>query len=114
MKENKEVIETNFNNFNEQLESIKRLEKLVKLRKSKNNIKYDNCICSTEDLENVLKEINIYKKTINLMAENILLFKSEKENPKLPDGITPVKTVQLSTEEVKEYFIRRANDVCKK
>ncbi len=59
MKENKEVIETNFNNFNEQLESIKRLEKLVKLRKSKNNIKYDNCICSTEDLENVLKEINI-------------------------------------------------------
>lgn len=114
MPENKEVIETNFNNFNEQLESIKRLEKLVKLRKSKNNIKYDNCICSTEDLENVLKEINIYKKTINLMAENILLFKSEKENPKLPDGITPVKAVQLSTEEVKEYFIRRVKDECKK
>ena len=41
----------------EQRKAIDRLEELVRLRKSKNTIKYDNCICSTEDLDTVLSLI---------------------------------------------------------
>ena len=42
----------------EQKEAIDRLKALVNLRKDKNNnIKYDNCICSTEDLDIVLNFI---------------------------------------------------------
>ena len=48
----------------EQREAIDRLEKLVRLRKSKNTIKYDNCICSTEDLDTVLSLIKEQQKEI--------------------------------------------------
>lgn len=58
-------------------EAIERLENLVKLRKNKGGkIKYDNCICGTEDLETVLdmlkeKDAEIKKKDkqIDLMAD---------------------------------------------
>lgn len=78
----------------EQREAIERLEKLVRLRKSKSGIiKYDNCICSTLDLDTVLslikeqqKEIDKYKtlyeraltdlvkadKQIDLMADKLV------------------------------------------
>ena len=55
----------------ERREAIDRLEKLVRLRKSKNTIKYDNCICSTEDLDIVLSLIKEQDKQIDLMAEKI-------------------------------------------
>ena len=38
----------------QQKESITRLKELVELRKRKNNITYDNCICSTLDLDAAL------------------------------------------------------------
>lgn len=52
----------------EQEETINRLEKLINIRKNKaGQIKYDNCICSTTDIETVLNllkekgtEINKY------------------------------------------------------
>lgn len=58
-------------------EAIERLENLVKLRKNKGGkIKYDNCICGTEDLETVLDmlkekdaEIEKKEKQIDLMAD---------------------------------------------
>ena len=47
----------------EKEEVIKRLEKLVELRKNKaEQIKYDNCICGTEDLETVLNMLKEKKK----------------------------------------------------
>ena len=58
-------------------EAIERLENLVKLRKNKGGkIKYDNCICGTEDLETLLSmlkekdaEIEKKDKQIDLMAD---------------------------------------------
>lgn len=39
----------------EQEETINRLEKLINIRKNKaGQIKYDNCICSTTDIETIL------------------------------------------------------------
>lgn len=45
-----------------QKEAIDRLKELVELRKSKNKIKYDNCICATSDVDIVL---NLIKKQEN-------------------------------------------------
>ena len=54
----------------EQEEVIKRLEKLVELRKNKaEQIKYDNCICTTEDLETVLNIIKEKDKRIKELEE---------------------------------------------
>ncbi|MFR8116879.1 MAG: hypothetical protein ACLVAK_07755 [Clostridia bacterium] len=57
----------------EQKEVIKRLEKLVELRKNKaEQIKYDNCICVTEDLEtvlNMLKEKDKENKILKVELE---------------------------------------------
>ena len=92
---------------NEQREVIDRLEKLVRLRKSKNTIKYDNCICSTEDLDTVLSvlkekdaEIEEKDKQIDLMANYIVnLIKYNN-----PEEIREV-------EEIKQYFERKVEDV---
>lgn len=55
---------------NEQREVIDRLEKLVRLRKSKSGvIKYDNCICSTLDLDLVLSLIKEQQEEIELIKE---------------------------------------------
>lgn len=57
----------------EQEDVIKRLEKLVELRKNKaEQIKYDNCICETEDLEtvlNMLKEKDKENKILKVELE---------------------------------------------
>lgn len=54
----------------EQRKAIDRLEKLVRLRKSKNTIKYDNCICSTEDLDTVLSLIKEQQEEIEKLRKN--------------------------------------------
>ena len=53
----------------EQEEAIDRLEKLVTLRRNKNTIKYDNCICSTSDLNTVLSLIKEQQEEINDLKE---------------------------------------------
>lgn len=109
---------------NEQREVIDRLEKLVRLRKSKNTIKYDNCICSTEDLDTVLSVLkekdelyhkaltdlvkadreNIQiKKQIDLMAFNladyVMYYEYDKcRNPEM---------IKNKAEELKQYFERK-------
>ena len=60
-------------------ESINSLEKLINIRKNKaGQIKYDNCICSTTDLETVLNmlkekdaEIEKKDKIIDLMLDDL-------------------------------------------
>ena len=46
-------------------ETLERLNKLVKLRKNKaGEIKFDNCICATEDIETVLNMLKEKDKEI--------------------------------------------------
>ena len=67
----------------EQREVIDRLEKLVRLRKSKNTIKYDNCICSTEDLDTVLSLIKEQTDRINYLESNRKQVKEQVEAAQL-------------------------------
>ena len=91
-------------NSEEQEEAIDRLEKLVELRRSKNTIKYDNCICSTLDLNIVLnllqeqQEENKKKdKIIDIMARAIDNYDSQL-----------VINIFKDTEDIKQYFERKA------
>lgn len=69
-------------------EAINSLEKLINIRRNKaGQIKYDNCICSTTDLETVLnmlkekdKEIEKYKKKNKDLSNQILLLYKEQDN----------------------------------
>ena len=70
-------------------EAIERLENLVKLRKNKGGkIKYDNCICGTEDLETVLNMLKGKDKEIE---------KKEKLNKVLIDFIYKMSTIRPGT-----------------
>ena len=64
----------------EQEDVIKRLEKLVELRKNKaEQIKYDNCICETEDLEtvlNMLKEKDKMLGRTNRWIKRFILYQT--------------------------------------
>ena len=83
----------------EQKEAIDRLKELVELRKSKNKIKYDNCICATSDVDIVLnlikKQENELKKKDKIIDELAKAFKQ--------DDIR-------SVEEIKQYFERKVED----
>ena len=65
----------------EQKEAIDRLKELVELRKSKNKIKYDNCICATSDVDIVLnlikKQENELKKKDKIIDELAKAFKQD-------------------------------------
>lgn len=50
------------------------------------------------------KENERKDKQIDLMADYIWLFKTEKEYPNMPDGYSPYKKVSLSHEEIVKYF----------
>lgn len=80
----------------EQKEAIDRLKELVELRKSKNKIKYDNCICATSDVDIVLnlikKQENELKKKDKIIDELAKAFKQDD-----------VRSVQ----EIKQYFERK-------
>lgn len=80
----------------EQKEAIDRLKELVELRKSKNKIKYDNCICATSDVDIVLnlikKQENELKKRDKIIDELAKAFKQDD-----------VRSVQ----EIKQYFERK-------
>lgn len=72
----------------EQEETINRLEKLINIRKNKaGQIKYDNCICSTTDIETVLNllkekgtEINKYKRKNKELSNQLLKIYKEQDN----------------------------------
>lgn len=113
---------------NEQREAIDKLEKLVILRKNKNTIKYDNCICSTSDLNTVLslikqlereKEIHVkleqqYKKEYLDMSE--LNQKLRKQIDLMADTLSAICTGLSSIREQfeKSYceFINSDEDCC--
>lgn len=79
------------------------LEKLQKENKKLNSL-YKKEFAT---LNKIIKEKN---KQIDLMADYILLFKTEKENPKKPDGCCAVKKVSLNKEETKQYFEKLAKE----
>ena len=83
----------------EQKEAIDRLKELVELRKSKNKIKYDNCICATSDVDIVLnlikKQENELKKKDKIIDELAKAFKQDDVR---------------SIEEIKEYFEELAKE----
>lgn len=72
----------------DQEETINRLEKLINIRKNKaGQIKYDNCICSTTDIETVLNllkekdtEINKYKRKNKELSNQLLKIYKEQDN----------------------------------
>lgn len=72
----------------EQEETINRLEKLINIRKNKaGQIKYDNCICSTTDIETVLNllkekdaEIDKYKRKNKELSNQLLKIYKEQDN----------------------------------
>lgn len=82
-------------------ETIERLNKLVKLRKNKaGEIKFDTCICGTEDIETVLSmlkgkdtEIEKKDKIIDLMSRAIDNYDSQL-----------VINIFKDKKHVKEYF----------
>lgn len=82
-----------------QKEAIDRLKELVELRKSKNKIKYDNCICATSDVDIVLnlikKQENELKKKDKIIDELAKAFKQDDVR---------------SVEEIKQYFERKVKD----
>lgn len=56
----------------EQEEAIESLEQLINIRKNKaGQIKYDNCICSTTDIETVLNMLKEKDKEINRKSSTI-------------------------------------------
>ena len=83
----------------EQKEAIDRLKELVELRKSKNKIKYDNCICATSDVDIVLnliqeKEEELKKKD-KIIDELAKAFKQDDVR---------------SVEEIKKYFEKQEKE----
>ena len=86
----------------EQKEAIDRLKELVELRKSKNKIKYDNCICATSDVDIVLnlikKQENELKKKDNIIDELAKAFKQDDAR---------------SVEEIKQFYERKVEDETK-
>lgn len=103
-------------------EAINSLEKLINIRKNKaGQIKYDNCICSTTDLETVLdmikekdKEIekkdNAVKRIINRLDNDINRITETKRDkstfPNYLDDYTKcrLKAYRTKTKEIKEYI----------
>lgn len=83
----------------EQKEAIDRLKELVELRKSKNKIKYDNCICATSDVDIVLnlikKQENELKKKDKIIDELAKAFKQDDVR---------------SVEEIKQFYERKVKD----
>lgn len=83
----------------EQKEAIDRLKELVELRKSKNKIKYDNCICATSDVDIVLnlikKQENELKKKDKIIDELAKAFKQDDAR---------------SVEEIKLFYERKVKD----
>ena len=77
-------------------EVIERLEKLLKLRLNKaNEIKYDNCIIATEDLQIILKYIKEESIPIAVVEEQI-----GKINELLPD----IDYHDIKDKEEREYY----------
>lgn len=108
----------------EQEETINRLEKLINIRKNKaGQIKYDNCICSTTDIEtilNMLKEkdeaIKKYKK---LLADNLVkglnnsLQAKQKADTDLEDLNEGWKIELNKKDKMIDLLVNKLNQGCK-
>lgn len=113
-------------------EAINSLEKLINIRKNKaGQIKYDNCICSTTDLETVLnmlkekdEEIEKLKKDFKIVDEECSrLERKEAKQDKMIDLMTEriewlcksngilldkEHDENFTQEDIKKYFERKA------
>ena len=104
----------------EQKEAIDRLKELVELRKSKNKIKYDNCICATSDVDIVLnlikkqeKEIEKYKKLYQKALDDaVVTAHDDMQKDKIIDELAKAfkQDDARSVEEIKQYFERKVED----
>lgn len=102
----------------EQEEAIESLEQLINIRKNKaGQIKYDNCICSTTDLETVLnilkeKDVEIEKKDKIIDLRNKEL-RIKEDELKLSDEerIKLYKMIDLMAEYISNLDIDE--DICK-
>ncbi len=108
----------------EQEETINRLEKLINIRKNKaGQIKYDNCICSTTDIETVLnllkekdKEIKKKDKIIDLLVNKLNQGYKVFENGEIKEIVeiyerikstSDLRGIELRKECIKQYFERK-------
>ena len=104
----------------EQKEAIDRLKELVELRKSKNKIKYDNCICATSDVDIVLnlikkqeKEIERYKKLYQKALDDaVVTAHDDMQKDKIIDELAKAfkQDDARSVEEIKQYFERKVEN----
>ena len=77
-------------------EVIERLEKLLKLRLNKaNEIKYDNCIIATEDLQIILKYIK---------EESIPIAVVEEQIGKINELLLDIDYYDIKDKEEREYY----------
>ena len=104
----------------EQKEAIDRLKELVELRKSKNKIKYDNCICATSDVDIVLnlikkqeKEIEKYKKLYQKALDDaVVTAHDDMQKDKIIDELAKAfkQDDVRSVEEIKRFFERKVEN----
>lgn len=111
----------------EQEEAINRLEKLINIRKNKaGQIKYDNCICSTTDIETILnmlkekdKEIKKKDKIIDLLVNKLNQDCKVFENGEIKEIVeiyekikstSDLRGIELRKECIKQYFERKATN----
>ena len=104
----------------EQKEAIDRLKELVELRKSKNKIKYDNCICATSDVDIVLnlikkqeKEIEKYKKLYQKALDDaVVTAHDDMQKDKIIDELAKAfkQDDARSVEEIKQFYERKVEN----
>lgn len=90
------------------------------MRKSKNTIKYDNCICSTSDLDIVLnliqeqeKEIEKYKKLYQKALDDAVVTAHDNmQKDKIIDELAKAfkQDDVRSVEEIKRFYERKVED----
>lgn len=111
----------------EQEETIESLEQLINIRKNKaGQIKYDNCICSTTDIETILnmlkekdKEIKKKDKIIDLLVNKLNQDCKVFENGEIKEIVeiyekikstSDLRGIELRKECIKQYFERKATN----
>lgn len=102
----------------EEEEAINSLERLIDIRRNKaGQIKYDNCICSTTDLETVLNmlkekdvEINKYKRKNKELSNQLLKIYKEQDNYNAriekKDKIIELMTLLMSNLDIDEEICK--------
>lgn len=82
-------------------EVIERLEKLLKLRLNKaNEIKYDNCIIATEDLQIILKYIKEESIPKAVVEEKIKVIQERFKEETRTDFLITLKILENELQEI--------------